>query len=292
DARARVQEAFLGSQLDVIVATIAFGMGIDKRDVRTVVHAGLPGSVEGYYQEIGRAGRDGLPSRAVLLYAYADVHTHRFFFERDYPELERVEKLYALLSAKPTARASLERALRTDSDEIERILDKLWVHGGALIDADDEVRRGAPAWKKSYGDQRAHRKAQLDNVLAFVGSARCRMLSLVEHFGDGEDDGSSCGLCDVCTPDDAVAARTRPPTPVERRALEAIIELLSQDDGLAVGTLFKRVAEGTLERAGFQRVLQGLGRAGIVRSRDDSFDKGGRTVRYQRIFLADGSAEA
>ena len=76
---------FRRGELEVVVATIAFGMGIDKANVRTIVHAALPGSVEAYYQEIGRAGRDGLPSRAILLHSYADRRIHESFFERDYP---------------------------------------------------------------------------------------------------------------------------------------------------------------------------------------------------------------
>ena len=85
--RKRVQEEFQGGKIEVMVATIAFGMGIDKPDIRTVIHTALPGSLEAYYQEIGRAGRDGKPSRAVLMHSYADRYTHDFFFERDYPDV-------------------------------------------------------------------------------------------------------------------------------------------------------------------------------------------------------------
>ena len=85
ETRERVQSAFQAGKLEVVVATIAFGMGIDKADIRTVIHAGLPGTLEGYYQEIGRAGRDGAESRTFLLHSYADQRTHGFFLNRDYP---------------------------------------------------------------------------------------------------------------------------------------------------------------------------------------------------------------
>ena len=79
DDRTRVQEDFMSSRLPVVVATNAFGMGIDKRDIRNIVHYDLPGTVEAYYQEIGRAGRDGRSSRAVLLYGPGDRRIHEFF---------------------------------------------------------------------------------------------------------------------------------------------------------------------------------------------------------------------
>src|SRR6185295_9684033 len=79
--RTQVQDAFMGGRAQAIVATNAFGMGIDKSDIRFVVHYHLPGSIEAYYQEVGRAGRDGAESECVLMFNYADTRTHQFFIE-------------------------------------------------------------------------------------------------------------------------------------------------------------------------------------------------------------------
>jgi ATP-dependent DNA helicase RecQ len=100
DRRAEVQERFLRDELQVVVATVAFGMGIDKPDVRFVVHFDLPKNIEGYYQETGRAGRDGLPAEALLLYGAQDIATARWLIETgENPEQRRVEahKLNAMV---------------------------------------------------------------------------------------------------------------------------------------------------------------------------------------------------
>ena len=94
ETRERVQTAFQAGELEVVVATIAFGMGIDKADIRTVIHAGLPATLEGYYQEIGRAGRDGAPSRTFLMHSYADQRTHDFFLNRDYPPVDNLQQVF------------------------------------------------------------------------------------------------------------------------------------------------------------------------------------------------------
>jgi ATP-dependent DNA helicase RecQ len=95
--RTRMQDYFMAGDLDAIVATNAFGMGVDKSDIRFVTHYNLPGSIEAYYQEVGRAGRDGLPSLCTLLFNYIDTRTHEFFIEGSYPPRQVIEEVYACL---------------------------------------------------------------------------------------------------------------------------------------------------------------------------------------------------
>ncbi len=280
-----VQSAFLRGKLDVIVATTAFGMGIDKPNVRTVIHAALPATVEGYYQEIGRAGRDGEPSRAILLYGFIDTKTHEFFLERDYPEAQVLARIQSVLSDQPVSLESLPRRAKVPAEIFEKAMEKLWLHGGALI-AGDDVRLGTADWRLAYERQIAHKKGQLTRMRRFAETSTCRMLQLVRHFGDQQDSGAPCLQCDVCVPGSCVAQTFRSPSPIEREAAERVLGALRVRDGRAVGQLHKELYGEALSRAAFDQVLSALARSGAVTLVDDEFQKDGETITFQRIRLS------
>ncbi len=282
-----VQTKFLDGTLDVVVATVAFGMGIDKANVRTVVHVALPASVEGYYQEIGRAGRDGKPSRAVLYYSYADLRIHQFLHEKSYPPTEALSSVFSRLpNQHALPKDELKERLFMDDDTFQTALEKLWIHGGAWIDPDENVRRGESRWKTTYTEQAEYRRRQLEMMAQFAELPRCRMLQLIRHFGDRGDDQRPCGLCDFCAPESALADTRRPPTGEERRIVSCIIETLEERDNLSTGNLFKRACEGLrTERREFERLLTAMARADLVDIREDSFSKNGREIRFRRACL-------
>ncbi len=285
-ARDKVQSAFLDGRLEVIVATIAFGMGVDKADIRTVIHTGLPGSLEGYYQEIGRAGRDSKPSRAILLYSYADRRTHEFFFQRDYPPTSTLRLIHGTLGQRWQHRDRVFRQVGVDVETFEKALEKLWIHGGALIDAEENLASGQADWQRAYKEQKDHKEKQIEQMVRFAQTRLCRMLYLVQHFGDQEDSGEPCGICDVCAPESCSAHTFEPPSLEEVGLLEAILETLRDRDGLSTGQLFRNVGEPEgLDRRAFERLLSGLARATLLEIADDAFEKQGRLIHFQRAWL-------
>jgi DNA topoisomerase III len=287
--REQVQAEFLTGRLEVMVATIAFGMGVDKPDIRTVVHTSLPGTLEGFSQEIGRAGRDGKPSRAVLLHSWNDRKTHEFFHDKSYPAPELIDRVFRGLGADPSSAEGLARRLRIDAETVETALDKLWIHGGARFLAEGGqqlVVRGKDGWRAPYLRQREHRREQLDDMQRFADGHACRMAALVRHFGDQEDKGRACGTCDVCAPAACVVRAVRDPRPAERAAAGAVLDSLRRRDGQATGRLHAETSSTGLDRRAFEEVLGGLVRAGLVSVTAESFEKDGKTIPFQRAWIA------
>ena len=286
ERRKRVQEDFLEGRIEVMVATIAFGMGIDKADVRTVIHTALPGSLEAYYQEIGRAGRDGKPSRAVLMHSYADRYTHDFFFERDYPEVSVLDEIFARLRAEPQEKAALQKQLRMDAEVFDKALEKLWTHGGAVVDFAENVSRGHDQWRESYIAQGEQKRAQIEQMIRYAESNQCRMATLVRHFGDLADGQKPCGICDFCAPGQCAAQRFRTATEAERTALLRVVAALRSGGAKSTGKLHGELCPNReMSRDAFEEVLGAMARAGLVQLSDAVFEKNGKQIPYRKVSL-------
>ena len=283
--RERCQTDFMEGRLDVVVATIAFGMGVDKANLRTVIHAALPGSVENYYQEVGRAGRDGKPSRAILMHSWADTKTHEFFHKRDYPEPAVLARIYDALGQAPRPAEQVRKELGLDDDLFATALEKLWIHRGAQVDPEENAVRGDRAWRGRYEDMRRHREEQLAKVARFAQFTGCRMLRLVQHFGDQEDSGKPCGQCDVCVPGDGVASQNRAANEAELAIMERILTSLRQQDRQSGGRLHREELGDSLDRRRFEELVGALAKAGYLRVQEDSFNKDGREITFNRLCL-------
>ena len=279
--RSSVQEDFLAGNLDVMVATIAFGMGIDKPDVRTVVHVALPGSVERFYQEIGRAGRDGAPSRAILMQSYSDRRTHDFFFEQDYPDVAILDEIFKRLKGDPISKDELLEQLRFDAEVFEKAVDRLCMYGGAEATY-NQISRGSKRWRNSYLFQCDQKAAQLEAMIRLAQNHECRMAMLVRHFGDLLDSQSACGICDFCAPQECEVQRFRPSTAGERVQLKRIVKVLRTTGVRATGKLYAEVFPSQeVPRREFEELLGSLARAGIVELQNASFEKDGKEIPYR-----------
>ncbi len=284
--RQHVQQEFLEGRMEAMVATIAFGMGIDKANVRTVIHTALPGSLEAYYQEIGRAGRDGLPSRTILMHSYADRRTHDFFFERDYPDAKILDGIFHRLTAEPVEKSALRKHLRMDEDAFDKALEKLWIHGGAVVDFAENVSRGQAGWRELYVAQFEQKQQQLDLMLRFAEASECRMAALVRHFGDLADSHKACGICDFCAPGDCAGQRFRAATAEEKQAALRTVTALRGAGYRPTGRLHAELfPDGAMTRDTFEEVLGALARAALVRLTSALFEKDGRSIPYYKASL-------
>jgi ATP-dependent DNA helicase RecQ len=274
EVREKAQDVFMAGKLDVIVATNAFGMGVDKSDIRLVVHADIPRSPEAYYQEAGRGGRDGKPTRCVLLFNHGDIRLQEFLIDASFPSPELLRGLWKLLREQP----SLGLVARGD-DDLEarlkphlsgapsnaaigsaiRILER---HGMLARDADHiAASRPAPGQFPPFDVESLHRRADIERkklrtMVEYAYHPRCRRQFVLDYFGDEEwsDRGKRCGACDNC---EAFAHGT--PTglsPAECDAVRSLLMLIGSLGGRFGRTRIAALANGSDDDPRFDEMPQ------------------------------------
>jgi ATP-dependent DNA helicase RecQ len=272
DVRSKAQDVFMSGQLDVIVATNAFGMGVDKSDIRLVVHADIPRSPEAYYQEAGRGGRDGKPTRCVLLFNHGDIRLQEFLIDASFPSVELLRGLWKLLADKPSL-----GMLRGGDDDLEarlkphlpgspsgatlssaiRILER---HG--MLTRDDEklaAARPQPGVYPPFDVQSLQRRADIERgklrmMIDYAYYPRCRRQYILEYFGDVDwtNRDKRCGACDNCT---AVAeGKVTGLSEDEVRGVRSLLMLVGSLNGRFGRTRIAAIANGSEEDARFDEM--------------------------------------
>jgi len=263
------QTKFISKKADVAVATNAFGMGIDRSDVRFVVHFDVPGSVEAYYQEAGRAGRDGEPSQCDLFFNFADTKTQEFFIDGNNPSVDIIRNVYqALLNAADsnhevqasiddiTERAGAKNSMAIGSalsflnrnDYIERFdIPGKRIRGTRLLQPTvltRDLKFDTDALREKDRRDRSKLKAMVE--LCYDDKA-CRQEQILRYFGESES--TPCGTCDVCR-----AEGVQPPREGGADEVTMLRQALS-----GIARMSTKHADGTWEgRFGKGRIIQML----------------------------------
>jgi ATP-dependent DNA helicase RecQ len=252
EEREKAQNEFMQGHRDIVVATNAFGMGIDRADIRFVVHFDVPGSVEAYYQEAGRAGRDGEAATCELLFNHADTRVQEFFIEGGNPPLEFIAQTYEMLRREADGNGELqisikEMAVRLGDERSDmmigsslHVLDREGyidrfdipgkrVRGTRVLQPDvrgPQLKLDAAKLREKERRDRAKLKMMVD----FAYARECRQQAILRYFG--ESDPARCGNCDICL---QTAGPARPPTEEEalivRKALSAVARMSAKIDG-------------------------------------------------------------
>ena len=208
--RTLVHELFMNESIRAVVATNAFGLGIDKPNIRFVVHYDLPGSVEAYTQEAGRAGRDGALSQCILIYRMSDTRVQNYFLTGEYPDVEEVQRVFGTIEvfgeqADGVSMTDLRKILQLPLTKLKVILALLkksgYIEGVAksAYGLTDAVRkhRELVLSLANYETKKSYDQSKLAMMLQYAETMSCRRRFILNYFGE-DFDAVNCGACDNC----------------------------------------------------------------------------------------------
>ena len=208
--RTSVHELFMDEHIRAVVATNAFGLGIDKPNIRFIVHYDLPGSVEAYTQEAGRSGRDGLPSRCILIYRMSDTRVQNYFLTGKYPDIEEVQKVFGTLQIFAgqeggVSMTDLRKILQLPLTKLKVILALL--KKGGFIETPSRSKYALTHAARtnqdmllnlaSYETKKSYDQSKLAMMLQYAETTSCRRRFILNYFGEGYEP-ANCGACDNC----------------------------------------------------------------------------------------------
>ena len=271
EKREKVQDQFMAGKLDAIVATNAFGMGVDKSDIRLVVHADLPRSPEAYYQEAGRGGRDGEPTRCVLLFNHRDARLQEFLIEGSYPSAEVLRAAWKLIRDEPELGmrgGDLETRLRSrlpgepHASTVGSTLRILARHGllrddaGHLVATRPDPGTYPPLDLESLARRADVERSKLKTMIEYAYWTGCRRQFVLDYFGDADwrDRGRRCGACDTC---DALASGKQVGIgESEVKAIRGLLLLVGSLHGRFGRTKVAQIANATVDDDRFDELVE------------------------------------